>query len=376
MSQSSSQDKTEKASSHKLSKAREKGQTPRSKDLGACVLMIAGSLLLSNSGDWLAQQLMQQTELHMLVSRENLDTPGMMQSHLAAALLGILELLGPLFLMILLLAAIVGGLPGGHVFNLGNAGFKWSRIAPLSGLKRMCGTRSLVELGKSCLKVSLLIGIMLLFLKHDFDHLLYLSQQDLLQGASTGLQLLSDYILYLGLGMLVIALVDVPYQLWQHYKELRMSKQEVKDEHKQMEGKPEIKARIRQLQQQFARSRASVAVPQADVLMVNPSHYAVALKYDPARAEAPFVLCKGRDEVALYMQQIAKQHGVEILRIPPLTRAIFHSTAVEQQIPAALFKAVAHVLNYVLQIQAARAGRKPMPAPLPEFHIPPHLRHD
>lgn len=287
MSQSSSQDKTEKASSHKLRKAREKGQTPRSKDLGACVLMIAGSLLLSNSGDWLAQQLMQQTELHMLVSRENLDTPGMMQSHLAAALLGILELLGPLFLMILLLAAIVGGLPGGHVFNLGNAGFKWSRIALLSGLKRMCGTRSLVELGKSCLKVSLLIGIMLLFLKHDFDHLLYLSQQDLLQGASTGLQLLSDYILYLGLGMLVIALVDVPYQLWQHYKELRMSKQEVKDEHKQMEGKPEIKARIRQLQQQFARSRASVAVPQADVLMVNPSHYAVALKYDPARPRPP-----------------------------------------------------------------------------------------
>ena len=155
-----------------------------------------------------------------------------------------------------------------------------------------------------------------------------------------------------------------------------MSRQEVKDEHTQQEGKPEIKAKIRQIQQRMARSRADTTIPKADVLLVNPTHYAVALKYNPDLADAPYVITKGTEELALYMRELAKKHDIEIIDIPPLTRAIYHSTQVDQQIPSALFIAIAHVLSYVMQIKASRKGLQQKPEPLPHFFIPPNLRHD
>ncbi|PTA51623.1 flagellar biosynthesis protein FlhB [Shewanella morhuae] len=370
------QDKTEKATPQKQRKARKEGQVPRSKDLASAALIMGCSIMLTSNADWFATKASGLAKYNMLLTRAELDQPDMMVRHLGASLVEMLSMLTPLFIMVALLAAIAGALPGGPIFNFGNANFKYSRIDPISGIGRIFSTKSLVELFKSTLKIVLLIGIMLVFLQGHLQGLLSYSQRPIDEAVRDGIDLLSQGMLYLGTGLLVIAFIDVPYQYWNHNKELRMSRQEVKDEHTQQEGKPEIKAKIRQLQQRMAQSRAAITIPKADVLLVNPTHYAVALKYNPDLADAPYVLTKGTEELALYMRELAKKHNIEIIDIPPLTRAIYHSTQVDQQIPSALFIAIAHVLSYVMQIKAARKGLQQKPAPLPHFFIPPNLRHD
>ncbi len=370
------QDKTEKATPQKQRKARKEGQVPRSKDLASAALIMGCSIMLTSNADWFATKASGLAKYNMLLTRAELDQPDMMVRHLGASLVEMLSLLSPLFIMVALLAAIAGALPGGPIFNFGNASFKYSRIDPIPGIGRIFSTKSLVELFKSTLKIVLLIGIMLVFLNDNLLTLLSYNQRPIDEAVRDGIDLLSQGMLYLGTGLLVIAFIDVPYQYWNHNKELRMSRQEVKDEHTQQEGKPEIKAKIRQLQQRMAQSRASITIPKADVLLVNPTHYAVALKYNPDLADAPYVLTKGTEELALYMRELAKKHNIEIIDIPPLTRAIYHSTQVDQQIPSALFIAIAHVLSYVMQIKAARKGLQQKPAPLPHFFIPPNLRHD
>lgn len=372
----SGQSKTEKATPQKLKKAREQGQVPRSKDLTSSALIIGCSLLLTTTADWIAVRVAELTRSNMLFTKAQLDEPGMMTRHLAQSLLEVLNILGPLILTVALIAIIAGAMPGGPVFNFKNAGFKYSRIDPIAGLGRMASVKSLVELVKSILKIVLLVGIMLVFLQKNFQALMAISQLPIDEAVMRGIDMLSLAMLYLGLGLLLITFIDVPYQYWHHHKELRMSLQEVKDEHKQQDGKPEVKAKIRQMQQRISRSRADISVPKADVLLVNPSHYAVALKYDMNKADAPYVLAKGTDELALYMRDIAKRNDVEVLALPPLTRAIYYSTQVEQQIPSGLFVAIAHVLTYVMQLRAARQGRQAKPDPLPHFYIPKNLQHD
>lgn len=376
MSQTQQQDKTEEATPQKLRKARKEGQVPRSKDLASAALVLGCSVMLTSNANWFATKVSGLTKYNMLLTRAELDQPDMMVRHLGTSLVEMLTILSPLFIMVALLAAIAGALPGGPIFNVGNANFKYSRIDPIAGVGRIFSAQSLVELLKSCLKIVLLISIMLVFLNGHLQSLLSYSHRPIDEAVRDGINLLSQGMLYLGVGLLVIAFIDVPYQYWHHKKQLRMSRQEVKDEHTQQEGKPEIKAKIRQLQQRMARSRADTTIPKADVLLVNPTHYAVALKYNPDLADAPYVLTKGTEELALYMRELAKKHGVEIIDIPPLTRAIYHSTQVDQQIPSALFIAIAHVLSYVMQIKASRKGLQQKPEPLPHFFIPPHLRHD
>jgi flagellar biosynthesis protein FlhB len=376
MSETPKHDKTEDATPQRIRKAREQGQVPRSKDLASAALILGCSLMLTSSADWFATKMSQLTRYNMLVSHENLLQDDVMLMHLGTSLIKMLELLGPLFLIVALLAAIAGALPGGPIFSFENANFKYSRIDPIAGIGRIVSSRSLIELVKSVLKITLLIGIMLGFLDtHLIDFLSY-SQLPVDEAVTRGIDMLSAGMLYLGLGLIVIAFIDVPYQYWHHLQELKMSRQEVKDEHKQQEGKPEVKAKIRQLQHRMGRSRADTSIPKADVLLVNPTHYAIALKYDPELADAPYVLTKGKEELALYMRKLAKHHDVEIIEIPALARAIYYSTQVDQQIPAALFMAIAHVLSYVMQIKASRQGKQQKPEPLPQFFIPPHLRHD
>ncbi|QQX80549.1 flagellar biosynthesis protein FlhB [Shewanella sp. KX20019] len=375
-SKDTGQSKTEKATPQKLKKARDEGQVPRSKDLASSALIIGCSILLTTTADWIAAKVAELTRLNMSFTKAQLDEPGMMTRHLAHSLLEILNILGPLFLMVAIIAMIAGAMPGGPVFSFKNASFKYSRIDPIAGLGRIASIKSLVELVKSILKIVLLISIMLLFLEKNFQALMAVSQLPIDEAVMRGIDMLSLAMLYLGLGLLVITFIDVPYQYWHHHKELKMSLQEVKDEHKQQDGKPEIKAKIRQMQQRISRSRADVSIPKADVLLVNPSHYAVALKYELTKADAPYVVARGTDELALYMRDIAKRHGVEVVELPPLTRAIYYSTQVEQQIPAGLFVAIAHVLTYVMQLQAARKGQQAKPDPLPHFYIPKNLQHD
>ncbi|MDO6680269.1 flagellar biosynthesis protein FlhB [Shewanella sp. 4_MG-2023] len=375
-SKDSGQSKTEQATPQKLRKAREQGQVPRSKDLAASALIIGCAIMLTSSADWMASEVAELTRFNMILTKEQLNVPDIMQQHMGAALLAILSLLGPLFLLVGIIAMVAGAMPGGPLFNIKNASFKYSRIDPIAGLGRMISMKSLVELVKSVLKITLLVSIMLFFLQSNLQSIMASSQMQIDDAVRSCIDTISAGLFYLGTGLLLITFIDVPYQYWHHHNELKMSFQEVKDEHKQQEGKPEIKAKIRQMQQKISRSRADVAVPQANVLLVNPTHYAIALRYDADKADAPFVIAKGVDELALYMREVAQLHDVEVIEIPALARAIYYSTKIEQQIPAALFIAIAHVLSYVLQIKAARSGAQAKPDPLPHFYIPPHLRHD
>ncbi|MBY5992004.1 flagellar biosynthesis protein FlhB [Ferrimonas balearica] len=373
MSQSSA-DKTEKATPQQLKKARDKGQVPRSKDLATAALFIGCALMLLASADWFARGTAELLRFNFSLTREDLMEPDIMVRHVGASLVAMINLLGPLFILIALLALVAGAMPGGPLLSLKNAQFKGSRINPISGLKRMFSMKSVVELVKSILKVSLILTTLYLLLRSRLEGLLGLYRLPLDQAVREGISFLAFGVLTLGVVLLFIALIDVPWQIFDHKKQLKMTRQQVKDEHKQMEGKPEVKARIRQIQQKMARSRADAAVPKADVLLTNPSHFAVALKYDPERADAPFVIAKGTDELALHMRQLARLHGVETVEAPPLARAVYHSTQVDQMIPQALFVAVAQVLSYVLQLKAHRQGRQQRPDPLPSFHIPKHLR--
>lgn len=252
---------------------------------------------------------------------------------------------------------------------------KLSKLNPLSGIKRMFSTRSLVELVKSTLKVTVIFAVLYGYLDNHLQPLLGMQSLPLNQGVTMIMSILFEGLLLMGVALLIFGVIDIPYQRWEHLKELKMTKQELKEEFKNNEGRPEVKQRIRQIQQQFARRKIDKMVPTADVVITNPTHYAVALKYDMSLSEAPFVVAKGVDETAMHIQRIARENQVEIINSPPLTRSIYYTTAIEQAIPSQLYIAVAHILTYVLQLKAFRKGSGKKPHPLPIFSIPKHLQH-
>ncbi|KJF83505.1 flagellar biosynthesis protein FlhB [Photobacterium angustum] len=375
MSQSSAQDKTEKATPQKIRKAREQGQIPRAKDFTAATIFIAVVVFFYFQIDAIWQALNGVFKLNMTISHDGLRSPWLAIEALGTSLAIIIQLLLPLFGLILITAIASSLLIGGWLFYPAGILPKLSKIDPIAGIKRMFSTRSLVELLKSTLKVCVIFLLLYLYLDANLSRLLGMQNLPLKQGVSLILTILFHGILLMGVALLLFGLIDIPYQKWEHAKELKMTKQELKEEFKSNEGNPEIKQRIRQIQQQFARRKIDTAVPKADVVIVNPTHYAVAIKYDTTLSEAPFVVAKGIDEAAMHIQTIAKQHDVEILHSPPLTRAIYHSTQIEQAIPSQLYVAVAHILTYVLQLKAFRQGKGNQPQTLPNFVIPKHLQH-
>ncbi|KDM91602.1 flagellar biosynthesis protein FlhB [Photobacterium galatheae] len=375
MSDQSTQDKTEKATPQKIRKAREQGQIPRAKDLTAAVIFLVVVYFFSIQINTIWDAMSGVFRFNMQLTREDLQSPWKGIEHVGQSLAIVIELLLPLF-MVILLAAIGGSLLlGGWLFYPAGVMPKLSKISPLSGIKRMFSTRSLVELLKSSLKVTVLLLLLYLYLNAHLAELLAMQNQSLRQGVVAIMQILFDGVLMMGIALLLFGLLDVPYQRWEHLKQLKMTKQEIKEEYKNSEGRPEVKQRIRQIQQQFARRKVEKTVPQADVVITNPTHYAVAIKYDPAMYDAPFVVAKGVDEMAQHIQRIARENNVEVLNSPPLTRAIYHTTQLEQAVPNQLYIAVAHILTYVMQLKAFRTGKGGQPQPLPTFVIPRHLQY-
>lgn len=375
MSQNS-QDKTEKATQKKLKKAREEGQNPRSKDLGVFALITIATLLISNTKEVISSKIKHLFEFNLHLSKAELNQPDILMQHAGNSIILLMHILLPLLCVTFFVGLISGALPGGPVFNLKLISLKLKKLNPIAGIGRMFSGKSIIELGKAFLKIALLLTIMLVFLNNNFSSLIAISRLPFDESISYAINFLINGILYLCGGLFVLAAIDIPLQIYQHHKGLKMSKQEVKDEHIQMEGKPEIKAKIRQIQQRMARSKADISVPTADAVLINPEHYSVALKYDPQKADAPYVVAKGVDDIAIYIRKIAKENNVEIVNAPPLTRAVYYSTNIDQQVPSALFVAIAHVISYVMQIKAAKQGLTKKPSPLPNFVIPEHLRHD
>jgi flagellar biosynthetic protein FlhB len=268
-------------------------------------------------------------------------------------------------LLAITLAAIIAPLAlGGWSFSGQAMAPQLNRLNPLEGIKRMFAMRSFVELGKAMAKFGIVAVIATIVLWNDAAALMGLGREPLEQAIGHAVQISGKALLLVSAGLLVIAGFDVPYQLWQYAKQMRMSREEIREEYKESEGSPEVKGKIRQLQQQLARQRMMQEVPKADVVVVNPTHFAVALKYDEKRMRAPIVVAKGVDLVAAKIREVAGEHAVPIFEAPPLARVLYRNVEIGDEIPSALYVAVAQILTYVFQLRVAkRAGRQPPPKP-------------
>jgi flagellar biosynthetic protein FlhB len=375
MSDQSSQDKTEKASPQKVKKARQEGQIPRAKEFTTAVIFLAVALYFYSQLSNIWQSMTGVFRYNMALTKDDLASPNQMVEQIGQSLAMIIEMLVPMFAVIIIVTIASTLVLGGWMFCPANVLPKLSKLNPLSGIKRMFSTRSLVELIKSTLKVTVIFAVLYGYLDSHLQPLLGMQSLPLNQGVTMIISILFEGLLLMGFALLIFGVIDIPYQRWEHLKELKMTKQELKEEFKNNEGRPEVKQRIRQIQQQFARRKIDKMVPTADVVITNPTHYAVALKYDMSLSEAPFVVAKGVDETAMHIQRIARENQVEIINSPPLTRSIYYTTAIEQAIPSQLYIAVAHILTYVLQLKAFRKGSGKKPHPLPIFSIPKHLQH-
>ena len=371
-----SAEKTEQPTPKKLQDAAEKGQIARSKDMGTAFVLIGSAVAILIFGKMLAMAILDISQRLLRLNPKDIFEPnsmftawGEVGKHLFAPMAGIFA--------VILLAAFVGNtLLGGFNFSWQAAGPKASKMNPLNGFKRMFGMQALVELIKSILKVLVVVGIAYLLLKMFFFDIMSLSLMSEPNNIESALYFLGWLFLGLCASVSVIAAVDAPYQKWNHTKQLKMSLQEIKDEYKNAEGDPQIKARIRRTQMQMSMKRMMQEVPKADVIVTNPTHYAIALKYDQDKFRAPAVVAKGVDDVAMHIRKIAKEHKVPIIESPALARAIYYTTKLDHPIPEQLFSAVAQVLAYVYQLNMYRKGKGSRPKALAkELPIPEDYRY-
>ena len=301
--------------------------------------------------------------------------PELMVAQLTASFRTAILSMMPFFACVVLAALIGPTAIGGILFSGKALAPKWNRLDPIAGIKRIVSLNSLVELGKGIAKVSLIIAIAYVLLLSMQKELLGLSREPLENGISHAVSLSLWAAIFLSSATILIAMIDVPYQMWQHKKKLRMSRQDIKDELKDTEGKPEVKSKVRPMQMQMAQNRMMAAVPEADVVITNPTHFSVALKYNPESSGAPIVVAKGVDLIAMKIREIAKANNVEFVESAALARSIFYTTDIDEEVPEGLYVAVAQVLAYVFQLRQFRKGRGQRPHYVANPDIPPNLRY-
>ncbi|WP_397449067.1 flagellar biosynthesis protein FlhB [Pseudomonas sp. NA-150] len=371
------QDKTEDPTDKRVRESREKGETARSKELNTLVVTMAGAGALLVFGGQMAQMMMDLMRVNFSLSREVIMDQNYMGVYFLNAGKAALVAVQPLML-VMVLAAVIGPISlGGWLFSAGTMAPKFSRMNPAAGLKRMVSTHALVELLKSIAKFCITLMVALFVLSKDKNDLIAIAHEPLELAIIHSIQVVGWSALWMACGLIIIAAVDVPYQLYESHKKLMMTKQEVRDEHKDNDGRPEVKQRIRQLQREMSQRRMLSSIPKADVIITNPTHFAVALQYDPEQGGAPMLLAKGTDFLALKIREIGVEHNILLLESPALARSIYYSTELDQEIPAGLYLAVAQVLAYVYQIRQYHAGRGKRPDPLSEdLPIPSDLKRD
>lgn len=367
-----SEDPTEK----RKQDSRKKGEIARSRELNTLAVVLAGTGGLLTFGGALGQRVMQVMHKNFSLPRELL----LDERYMAVSLLQLAQMAGdaliPLF-MVLLIAAIVGPVAlGGWLFSMEALAPKFSRMNPLSGLKRMFSMKSLVELLKALGKFTVVLMVALIVLSRARLELIAIASEPLEMAILHSMQVVGWSALWLACGLIIIAAVDIPFQIWDSKQKLKMTKQEVRDEYKDTEGKPEVKGRMRQLQREMAERRMMSAVPEADVIITNPTHFAVALKYDAEQGQAPVLLAKGGDFLALKIREIGTEHQITLLESPALARAVYYSTEVDEEIPAGLYMAVAQVLAYVYQLRQYHAGKGKKPDLFKDPEVPADLRRD
>ncbi|WP_019676445.1 flagellar biosynthesis protein FlhB [Arsukibacterium perlucidum] len=376
MAEDSGAEKTEQPTPKKLQDAAKKGQIARSKDLGTAFVLIASAAAMLMFGKMLAVGVLNVGQRMMHLDHKDMFETNSMFTAWGKVGQELLPPLAAIFAFILVAAFVGNCLLGGFNFSWEAAGPKASKMSPLQGFKRMFGLQALVELGKAILKVAVVVIVAYLLLKLFFMDIMALSLMSEPNNIESALYVLAWLFLGLCSSTFIIALVDAPYQIWNHTKQLKMSLQEIKDEHKNSEGSPEIKARIRRTQMQMSMKRMMQEVPTADVIVTNPTHFAVALKYDQGKFRAPVVVAKGVDEVAMHIRKIGNEHKVPVIESPALARSIFYTTELDHPIPEQLFAAVAQVLAYVYQLKMYKKGKGSRPKNLArELPIPADYRH-
>lgn len=376
MAEESGQEKTEEPTQKKLDEARKKGEVPRSRELNAMAVMILGSLGCILTAGPVFQALQGIFERCMKISREVMYDKTWMVTFLKQSISDAFFSLAPFFIILLLTALIVPAAVGGWNFSFKALAPKFSKMNPIKGFKKMFSVHGLMELVKSFAKFVLVGFFGLLTIYHFRAELMGLGFENVESAITHAVSILGWSFFMLTWALVFIAAVDVPFQIFQNKKQMKMTKQEVKDEFKDTEGKPEVKGRIRQAQREMSQRRMMEAVPDADVVITNPTHYAVALKYDPDNMRAPILVAKGTDFMAEQIRKIATEHKIAILTAPPLARSIFYHTKIDKEIPAGLYVAVAQILAYVFQLKAYRKGQADNPGNIPNVEVPDHLRRD
>jgi flagellar biosynthetic protein FlhB len=373
MAEESDQERTEAPSPQRLEKAREDGQVPQSRELATFVVLMTGGAALWSMSSGLGQTLSQIVrgglQFSPAIARDEAFVMAQLSSQFFDAALALAPFLG--LVVVATLASPL--LLRGWLFSTKAIAPQFSRLNPLSGIKRMFSSQGLVELVKSLAKVGLLGVVAVWLIWSNLEAIFSLSMESQSEAVQHMGDLIGKVFMLASGAMIFIVVLDLPYQLWSYYNKLKMSKEQLRQESKESEGDPHVKGRIRAQQREMARRRMMAEIPTADVVVTNPTHYAVALKYTEGKMGAPCVVAKGADAVAAKIRELAAEHKVPLLEAPPLARALFRHTELGDEIPATLYAAVAEVLAYVFQLRHFQQAGGVYPNASTALPVPPEL---
>lgn len=373
MAEDSDLEKTESASPRRLEKAREEGDVPRSRDLATCTILLGGGLAFLMMGSNLMRELRTMVSGGLTLSREEVFDMGLLLERHLARVVEVILAFSPIAALLLVIALASPLLIGGWLFSSKALQPNFGKLNPMKGLKNMVSTRALVELLKAVGKTILVGLVAWLVVGSQLDGIMSLGMQPVKIGAAhMGEIILVTFLATVG-ALVIIAAIDAPYQMWHYANKLKMTKEEVRQEHKDSEGNPQIKAKIRQQQREIARRRMMAEVPKADVVVTNPTRYAVALQYQEGSMSAPVVVAKGMGLIAAKIREVAEENHIPMLEAPPLARALYSHADLEKPIPEILYTAVAEVLAYVYQLRAFKAHGGKRPAKPKEIIVPAHM---
>ncbi|MDR3392926.1 MAG: flagellar biosynthesis protein FlhB [Sulfuriferula sp.] len=373
MAEDSDLEKTEQATPKRLEKAREEGDVPRSRELATFTGLLAAGSGLWLSGDHLIRQLETTLVSGMSFNRTQAYDFATLYSQLARNLVDLMLAFAPMAGLLILVTLLSPALIGGWLFSTKALVPNFGRMNPIKGVTNMVSARALVELIKAVAKASLVGGVAWMVMAHEKEAVLSLSVESVHQSTAHLADLLWYAFIWMTAALGLIVLIDAPYQMFHYAKKLKMTREEVRQEAKEAEGDPQVKAKIRAQQREMARRRMMAEVPTADVVVTNPTHYAVALKYADGTMRAPIVVAKGADEVAARIREIAAEHKIPTLEAAPLARALYRHAELGTEIPEALYTAVAEILAYVFQLRTYRQRGGMAPVVPTNIDVPPEL---
>jgi len=369
------QEKSFDPSARRLDEAKRRGQVPRSRELNTVAVTLAGAATIVLLGPAVTNDLRGLVIEHFALSRTDVFDTAAVLRHLGDALTAGLLILAPFFAATVAAAVLASVALGGFQVSSEALRFDLGKLSPLRGMQRIFSLHGLVELVKALAKFVFLGGVAALLVWTEFEHFVLLGKMEVEAALAETAGLLGWTTLVVASSAILLALVDVPFQLWDYKRQLKMTQQEVRDELKDTEGRPEVRSRIRQLQREVARRRMMEEVPKADVIVTNPTHFAVALRYDAGHMQAPVLVAKGTELVAANIRKIGQAHVVPVVEAPSLARALYFNVELGDPIPAGLYLAVAKLLAYVFQLKAARQQGESTPS-VPEFPVPDELRRE